>query len=160
MAEILEIVSNVSYILAIIFFIISVFLWFHFRIREVIGDLSGKTAKKSITKMRETNERNGTRFYKTKSDFSKGMIYRTKEEEKTKETSLDTGVLNENRETNVSAPTGLLTAETMEIADTNETSELWKRHEEKDNRQSDIIQETGFELIEELVLTHTDEVAV
>lgn len=160
MAEILEIVSNVSYILAIIFFIISVFLWFHFKIREVIGDLSGRTAKKSITKMRKTNERNGARFYKTKSDFSKDMIYRTKEEEKTKETRLDTGLLNENRETNVNAPTGMLTAETMEIGNTNETSELWKRHEEKDNRQSDIIQETGFELIEELVLTHTDEVAV
>ncbi len=160
MAGILEIVSNVSYILAVVFLIISVFLWFRFKIREVIGDLSGRTAKKSITKMRETNERNGARFYKTKPDFSKDNFYRTKAEEKPRETSLDTGLLSENRETHVSAPTGLLSAETMEIAGTEETSELGNAHEENADRQRDIIQETGFELIEELIITHTDEVAV
>ena len=160
MANILEIVSMVSYILAVAFLIISVFLWFHFRILEVIGDLSGRTAKKSITKIRETNERNGAKFNKAKSDFNKAAVYRNNEKEKTKENNLDTGLLYENKETDVSAQTGLLTDETVEIADTKETSQLGKIQMGTDNRQRDIIEEMDFELIEELIFTHTNEVIV
>lgn len=160
MAEILERVSMVSYILAAIFFVISVFLWFHFKILGVIGDLSGRTAKKSITRMRETNEKSGSRFYKAKSNFDKEPVYHIKEEKDIKESNAETRLLFENKENNVSAPTGLLTGETMEIADSNETTELEKVHKDIDGRQNSIIEETGFELIEELILIHTDEVAV
>lgn len=164
MAEILGNVSRVSYILAVVFLAVSVFLWFRFRILEVIGDLSGRTAKKSIIKMRETNERKGAGFYRAKSNAGKEAVYGIKEEEKTGETDWDnsnTGLRNEYRETNVSAPTGLLSAETVEIANTDETTELDKIHVEDDGQDNgNVIEKTGFELIEELIIIHTDEVTV
>lgn len=162
MAEIFNIVSIVSYILAIVFLIISVFLWIKFKILGVIGDLSGRTAKKSITKMREMNEKNGAKFYKANPNFGKETGSIIKEVEKIKESNSETGLLYENRENNVSisAQTGLLAGETVEIVDTEETTELEKIRVEKKDRQNDVIEKTGFELIEEILLIHTDEVPV
>lgn len=155
MAEALNLVSVISYVLAVVFSIISVFVWIKFRILEIIGDLSGRTAKKSITKMRKTNEKNGARFYKEKLDFEK-------EGKAKKENDMETGLLYENKESNVSisAQTGLLSGETMEIASTDETTELETIPIKNNFGQSSVIEEIGFELIEEIILVHTDEVTV
>lgn len=160
MAEILGMASMISYILAAAFFVLSVFLWFRFKIFGVIGDLSGRTARKSITRMREANEKNGARYYKAKSNFDREPVYRIKEEKDRKESSVETGLLSENKAGSVSAQTGLLVGETMEIAGSNETMELEKAHKDIDGGRSSVIEEIGFELIEELILIHTDEAAV
>lgn len=60
-AEILSLVSLISYILAGVFLLLAVFFWFFFKIPAVIGALSGRTAKKSIEKMRQTNARNANK---------------------------------------------------------------------------------------------------
>lgn len=161
MAEALSAVSTASYILAVVFSIISVFLWIRFRILDVIGDLSGRTAKKSITRLREMNEKNGAKH--------KEAVYSTNERKEKIDNSLGTGLLSENRENNVSvsAQTGLLAGETMEIGSPKktskeipeeETSELKITHTKDSNRKSDKLQEIGFELIEEIIFIHTDEV--
>ena len=46
-------------------FILAVFIWFKFDILAVIGDLSGSTAKKSIARMRENNEKSGVKSYRS-----------------------------------------------------------------------------------------------
>lgn len=62
MAEILSTVSLISFIVSGVCFAAAVFCWFKFKIPQVIGDLSGRTAKKSIERMRADNEKSGNRY--------------------------------------------------------------------------------------------------
>lgn len=64
-AEILSLVSLISYILAGVFLALTVLFWFVFKIPTVVGDLSGRTAKKSIEKMRQANARTGNKSYRS-----------------------------------------------------------------------------------------------
>ena len=48
MAETLSMVSMVSFVAAGVCLALTVILWFAFRIPNVIGDLSGRNARKSI----------------------------------------------------------------------------------------------------------------
>lgn len=57
MAETLQTLSIVSFAVAGVSLIAAVFCFLFFRIPEVIGDLSGRTARRSIARMREANER-------------------------------------------------------------------------------------------------------
>lgn len=59
MAETLSTLSIISFAVAGVFLVLAVFLWFFLKIPSVIGDLSGKTARKSIAKMRAVNEKSG-----------------------------------------------------------------------------------------------------
>ena len=63
-AEILSLISTISFAVAVISFVLAVFFWFFFRIPSVIGDLSGRTARRSIAKMRTSNESAGGQGYK------------------------------------------------------------------------------------------------
>jgi hypothetical protein len=63
-AEILSLISLISYILAGVCLVLALFFWIFFKIPSVIGDLSGRTAKKSIAKMRQANERSGNKSYR------------------------------------------------------------------------------------------------
>lgn len=64
MAEILSNIASVSYVLAVVFLIAAVVFWFWFGIPGIIGDLSGRTARKSIAKIREKNEKSGKKTYR------------------------------------------------------------------------------------------------
>lgn len=57
MADKLEQAAMVLFMAAGVFLVCSVFLWVKFHIPMVVGDLSGRTARKSIAKMREDSER-------------------------------------------------------------------------------------------------------
>lgn len=61
MADIYNIISIVAFSLAGIFLILSIFFWFKYKIPKIIGDLSGRTARKSIAQMRSENEKSGAR---------------------------------------------------------------------------------------------------
>ena len=52
MAQTYEVLSIAAYLLAALSLLLAVFLWFRFKIWGVIGDLSGRTARKSIEEMR------------------------------------------------------------------------------------------------------------
>lgn len=74
-AEILSLVSLISYIVAGVCLVLAVFLWFFFKIPSVIGDLSGRTAKKSIEKMRQANTKSGSKSYRSSAtNVSRGKI--------------------------------------------------------------------------------------
>ena len=53
MADTYNQISNVAFILAVIFFIFSVVLFFKFNILKIVGDLSGKNAEKAIKDMKK-----------------------------------------------------------------------------------------------------------
>lgn len=59
MAETLSVISIVAFIMSGIFGVFSVVLWFLFRIPQVISDLSGRTSRKTLERMRKENERTG-----------------------------------------------------------------------------------------------------
>ena len=54
-----SLLSIIFFVLAGVFFILAILFWFLFKIKGVIGDLSGATAKKSIARMRQSNEEKG-----------------------------------------------------------------------------------------------------
>lgn len=54
-------VSIVFFILAGVFFIAAVYMFIRFNIPQVFGELSGKTAKKSIEQMRNDNAKSGSK---------------------------------------------------------------------------------------------------
>lgn len=75
MADILSIVSLVSFILSGVAFVLAILFFILFRIPSVIGDLSGRTAKKSIAKMRVANEKTGVKSYKeSKTNVERGKL--------------------------------------------------------------------------------------
>lgn len=59
MAETLSMISLISFLAAGAFAVLAVILWFVFRIPTVAGELSGRTAKKSVERMRKNNEEAG-----------------------------------------------------------------------------------------------------
>lgn len=56
MAETLSMLSIISFIIAGIAFVAVVFLWILFKIPRIIGDLSGRNARKTVAKVRSSNE--------------------------------------------------------------------------------------------------------
>ncbi len=64
MAEQLFTISTVAFVLAIVFSLVAIALWFRFDIFEIINDLSGRTAKRSIELMRENNLREGKKIFR------------------------------------------------------------------------------------------------
>ena len=64
MAELLVKISYIAFAGAVVCLILAVFLFIIFKIPTVIGDLSGKNAKRAIQQMRETNSQKGNPVFK------------------------------------------------------------------------------------------------
>jgi len=64
MAETLQILSYIAFVLAIVFVALAAIFFIAFDIRNIIGELSGKTANNAIAKIREQGS---TRQYKGRS---------------------------------------------------------------------------------------------
>ncbi len=56
MADTLFLISKISFGAAIFCFLLAIFFFFRFRILEVIGDLTGRNAKKMLKEQRKLNE--------------------------------------------------------------------------------------------------------
>lgn len=159
MAEILSTISIASFVLAGVFFILSILLWFKFKIPKIIGDLTGRTAKASIAKMRESNEKSGAKFYKPSSDNSeRGKLTETASgfnESKIETAKLDindnqfeTGILLENKaDKGKSSPDTDILDDGTALLNSNETSKQAKAKERM-----------NITILDEIVIIHTDEV--
>lgn len=108
MAEVLSIISVVSFVLAGVFLMLVVFCWIKFGIPKIIGDLTGRTAKDSIAKMRENNEKTGVKSFKPSAgNVERGKLTETASgfnniEETTEKLDLnstqpETGILSDNK---------------------------------------------------------------
>ncbi len=64
MAAVYNEASLIGFIIGLLFLIICVILWFTLKIPEVYGDLSGRTARKSIEERRRRNEELRASVYK------------------------------------------------------------------------------------------------
>lgn len=166
MAETLSTLSIISFVLAAVALALAIVLWFFFDISTVVGDLTGRTARKSIAKMRAENEKSGVKKYKeSRINAERGKLTETiggkKNELKDEDDRSETGILVENKaETIKNEETGLLNNETNRLLDTEETGLLM---EKPAAIERSVIAErrTGgktLTIIEEVILIHTDEV--
>lgn len=161
MAETLSTISLVSFVAAGVFGILTVVLWFLFKIPTVIGDLSGRSAKKSIELMRKNNEkktdkphtsdvvnvRKGKLISRIKNQ-GKGIVFGQNDE---------TGLLNENMATGYSSiGTELLDDghATKPLQDANETVPLEAEGRKLERKVSTV----KIILLEEIMYIHTEEV--
>lgn len=63
MADLIEKLSIIAFVVAGCCLLLTILIWFRFRILSVINDLSGKTAKRAIAQIRENNLRTGNKAY-------------------------------------------------------------------------------------------------
>lgn len=159
MADILHTLSIISFILAVLFVVLAAALWFVFKMANVIGDLSGHNAKKSIARMRQNNEKTGDKSYKaSEKNLEREKMAGTMEGMgQALDSRAETGLLNENFARSYEAQdTGLLVDEdaTGLLNESGETESLDANEVISNRAPSTIV----IHLIEEVMLIHTDEV--
>ena len=163
MAQTLQTLSIISFAVAGVCFVLAIFFWFFFKIPTVIGDLSGRTARKSIAKMRAANEKTGTKSYKeSKTNAERGKLTGTMPDV-ADDGKPETGLLAENKADGLESEatgvldeaTGILESETTGLLiDENATAPLDTPAHQHPTR-------TGgkkLEMVEEVMFVHTDEV--
>ncbi len=64
LADILELLSIIAFVIAGICLVLTVIFGIVFKVPTVIGDLSGRTARKSVARMRAANEKNNPNTYR------------------------------------------------------------------------------------------------
>lgn len=156
MADTLSLLSIVSFAVAGVCLVISVILWVVFRIPSVIGDLSGRTARKSIAKLRMANEKSGDKGHRaSKVNAQRGKVTETmpdidKSRQGKKNTDVvrpETGILRDNMSDDIaSETTGLLVEDGV-------TQPL----EKSIAREVQQISGVKLELMEEIIFIHTQE---
>ena len=172
MADILSIVSLVSFILSGVAFVLAILLFILFRIPSVIGDLSGRTARKSIAKMRLANEKTGVKSYKeSKTNVERGKLTGTipdsgklnKKNSAPANGQPETGLLADNKAEGLESEatgvldeeTGMLESETTGLlVDENATAPL------DTPVQKPVVRSGGKKIVmlEEVMFIHTEEV--
>lgn len=150
MADILSLVSNISYILAIVFLLLSIIFWIIFKIPSVIGDLSGRNARKSIEKLLINNEKIDTKKCLSNGEKSEKTMYGNTNSRKN-------GILAKGTDTlflqEVSATIPLQEGNVTQALDGYRIKIL----NIYDEKQKDMCGHK-IELIEEIMIIHTDEV--
>lgn len=180
MADLFSNISTIGFVVAIIFAIISVILFFTLDVRTVISDLSGKTARESIERMRINNEKKAcesnanddvvkpisTNKVESDSLSMDNKLNDMDDGDEETDTLLDDGT----EETDLLVDENTEETELLTDEDTEETDLLDKIVEETDllvdeyTEETDLLDEgtnndnSNFELIEEIMIIHTDEV--
>lgn len=162
------VISGICLILAAVFF-------FLFRIPDVIGDLSGKNAQRSIAQLRAINEKSGSKAYRTsETNEKRGKLTGTMEDSgKLKKKNKKSGELKKKSSTDEDRPeTGLLESNVANNSDVQQT-ELLDANDETDllgdpnetetlelasNRTMPRVGGKKLEIIEDIMLIHTEEV--
>ena len=173
MVKLLENLSVISFAAAGICLVLAIFFWFFFNIPNVIGDLSGRTARKSIAKMRAANENTGVKSYKgSKTNADRGKITATMENmgkvapavpEKVDAAMPETGMLAENMADGLESEATALLGDEQLVLDFEGTELLVDEEATAPLVAADQAPPARpvakrFELIEEVMFIHTDEV--
>ena len=146
MAETLSMISMIAFVAAGVFFVVSIIFWGIFKIPFVIGDLSGRNARKSIEQMRKNNEKAG-KANQTRRKKEKKTVKKQKRRSVGK--MPETGLLEESKAKDLEEnETELLLngATTELLRDKNETVLLKEKRKKK-----------NLILLEEVIFIHTDE---
>lgn len=162
-AEILSLISLISFIISGASLILTIFFWFQFKIPKIIGNLSGRTARKTIAQMRTNNEQSGPKNYRSSAiNASRGTITMSgvstvREEVSVEEKKPETGLLSENKASEVmSQQTQLLDSEKAVDLPVDADATLVLCDEVPNP-----VRRTGgkkLDMLDEVILIHTQEV--
>ena len=168
MADTLSTLSIISFVLAAVIFAVAIALWFFFDIPTVIGDLTGRTAKKSIAKMRAENEKSGAKVHKESkindvNPKKSEIMSEIRVESNVAGDHVETGLLTANKaESTENEETGLLNNEATGLLDADETGMLDDENDtvllEGSTYTEKRVGGKTLTIIEEVMLIHTDEV--
>lgn len=151
-ADVLFLVSNTALILAMICFVLAIIFFVKFKIPFVIGDLSGKNARKSIAKMRSYNEKSGNKAYQSsKTNQNREKLTHTIKGIQPKASENPETVMLASNTAQVSE-----TEETTYLEEGNETTLLMAENEVRGKQQKG----AKLQLIQETMLIHTEETIV
>ena len=157
MAEVLHTLSTISFILAAVFVMLAIVLWFTLKIPNVIGDLSGRNARKSIEQMRQNNEKTGNKSYRpSQKNLARGKLTETMKARRQTDNWQETGILSENAAQKYDARATELLAdeeETEILTGTLET-EAMEGESAKNREPSSVV----IKVLEEIILVHTEEI--
>lgn len=157
MADILSLLSIISFAVAGVCLVISIILWVVFRIPLVIGDLSGRTARKSIARQRKANETSMAKGHQSsKVNAQRGKLTETMSGIKKAEREPNRTISNQRPET------GLLKNNMAEGAAA-ETTGLLVEEDITQPLEQSVVREVQrasgvkMEMIEEIMIIHTQE---
>ncbi|MFR5875175.1 MAG: hypothetical protein ACLUFN_01655 [Eubacterium sp.] len=166
----INIVSIILFALAGICLVVAIYSFIRFNIPRVIGELTGRTAKKSIAQMREKNAKTGDKSHSPSAESKeRGTLtdkIDEKEVEQTAKTSDSTELLDEgtellsNQYDNDENGTELLNDNATEILN-DETSVLSEKISalSPSMLESTPIQSNdGFKMIQDIIFIHTNEI--
>jgi hypothetical protein len=147
MAELLSQLSIISYIVAGVFLTTAIVFFVAFRIPKVFSDLTGRTAKKSIKKIRANNELSGYKSYRpSKTNRERGKVTETIPQKEKNQDMPGTGIISDNKADKYDTEaTGLLKESTVELREP-----IFKGP----TREPKI----KLKVLEEVLFVHTDEV--
>lgn len=148
MADTLYLFSIIAFVLAGIMLIVSIVLFVGFRIPKVIGDLSGKTARRTIAGMRKKNEQMGQRFAELKKNkpATEPLISKTQETDILKENMIQTNVVEETEILEINEGVEGVTEPLMTEASPAATEFVARAEAER------------IEIINEIIVIHTNEI--
>lgn len=154
MARLLSIISVASYGLSALFFVISIFVFFSLDIPFVIGDLSGKNAKKAIEEWRANNEKTGNKSFRSSYiNLNRDPITGTMDIDKEKTQELDETSLVESN-----VVTSILSEETTLLQNDEEETALLE-DDDQTMLLSDYLKENKkIEILEEVELTDSKDI--
>lgn len=160
MAQIYQAISMAAFSIAASCLIFALFCWFKFGIWKIIGDLSGRNAKKSIEQMRAENEKSGNKTFRpTPVAVKRGPLTETmpgmKKENTIPLSPKDTALFSEENTVPLSPKdTVLFSQENTVPLSQEDTAPLFQeRRRDFDGQYAD-----GFTMLENIVLVHTGEV--
>lgn len=167
MAEILSVISIISFVLACMCLILTVIFFVRFKIPSVIGDLSGRNARRSIEQLRQTNMKGGDRtFRSSQTNIERGKLTETmhntgmeaQKQNRSADETQETELLVETGSCVTADPTELLVDEnaTELLADENVTAPL-NAEDQKPAEEKKRGRKISIELLEEIMFVHTEE---
>ena len=150
MAELLVKISYIAFAGAVVCLILAVILFIKFKIPTVIGDLSGKNAKRAIQQMRETNSQKGNPAFKP---GKKNEKYK-KKENVTEAIRPETGLLKETM-----AASQESSSDETELLVSEETAILGNVTESLENETEILTQQktVHMKMLDDIMLVHTKE---
>lgn len=178
MAETLMIISTVSFVLSAICLVLAIFFWIQFKIPTVIGDLSGRNAKKTIERIRANNEKSGYKSFRpSTANMKRGKLTEAIDEaelapsETEKKAVQRTNVAAKAPNSNDSRPeTGLLSENAVDVNELSEETGYLQEMEETERLETEVPETEVLEepanltggkkltMMDEVMLIHTDEV--
>ena len=166
----INIVSIIFFIIAGVSLLVAIYSFVRFNIPQVIGELSGRTARKSIAQMRDKNEKTGNKAHRpSPSAIERGTLTDKIEKKKSVEKSdkkiskveEGTELLNSTEKLLTNIQTELLNESETELSDDNATTVLSEETTvltNNDNSQINVSNDSNdFKIMQNIVLIHTNE---